>query len=213
MIITPQKFENDIVTLLCKGYTPISFIDLINYVERGNSLPQNPIIITFDDGYLSNYEYAFPILKQYKAKACIFPIIRYSEENLSNLAHFNYLQAREMLSSGLIEIQPHTYDMHVKIDDSKVNEFYQDVLKAEERLSTKLNVNMYAFAFPYGIHNNATQSVLDSTNTKISLITDEGINIVHKGNLNTVKMMKRYTITQYTDMSTLLDKVDAVKLK
>ena len=55
-----SPFENDILTILNNGYTPISFSELISYVENGTSLPQKPIVITMDDGYLSNYEYVFP---------------------------------------------------------------------------------------------------------------------------------------------------------
>ena len=54
------------------GYQWILSQDLIDYVYRGGSLPEKPILLTFDDGYYSNYEFIFPILKKYNVKASIF---------------------------------------------------------------------------------------------------------------------------------------------
>lgn len=206
MIITPSKLENDIITIINKGYTPISLKELYSYVKDGTSLPQKPIVITFDDGYLSNYQYAFPILKKYNVKACIFPIIRYTEDIIADYPHFNYAQAKEMLESGLIEIQPHTYDMHSQIIDA--NAFYADILKAIDKLNRNLNINVYAFAFPYGKYNASLQKVLDQTAIKISLLTDEGINFVDKGDFNSLKLMKRYTVSQYTNLDVLLTRIE-----
>ena len=62
--ITPELFEKHIQTLLNQGYTPVSLSDYYAFVIGNKTLPDNPIVITFDDGYLSNYEVAFPILKK-----------------------------------------------------------------------------------------------------------------------------------------------------
>jgi hypothetical protein len=72
--ISKEAFENDMKDLIDNGYTAVLFDDLISYVEKGIDLPEKPVLITFDDGYLSNYELAFPILKKYNMKATIFVI-------------------------------------------------------------------------------------------------------------------------------------------
>ncbi|MBE5821024.1 MAG: hypothetical protein E7311_00355 [Clostridiales bacterium] len=209
MIITPQKFENDILTILNMGYTPISFLDLINYVEDGTKLPNKPIVITMDDGYFSNYAYAFQILKKYNVKACIFPVVKYMEYQAIDYPHFNYLQAKEMINSGLIEVQPHTYDMHVI--EKENGPFYNDTLIAIQNLKLYLNTEVYALAYPYGEYTNSTQDTLDKLNIKVSLITDEGINNVYTGSLDSLKCLKRYTISQYTNLEGLLNNIDNIK--
>ncbi|MFR8334172.1 MAG: polysaccharide deacetylase family protein [Oscillospiraceae bacterium] len=54
---------------------PPAFQDLQNYVELGQELPEKPVLITFDDGYESNYMHFYPLLQKYQMKATIFPIL------------------------------------------------------------------------------------------------------------------------------------------
>ena len=54
------------------GYTPISFSDLRKSQSGDFAMPEKPVIITFDDGYQSAYEFAYPLLKELNFKATIF---------------------------------------------------------------------------------------------------------------------------------------------
>ncbi|MCP3928439.1 MAG: polysaccharide deacetylase family protein [Bacteroidetes bacterium] len=68
-----QKIFSQQLHYLSRKYSLIRLTDyvLMLYGERSN-LPPNPLIITFDDGYQDNYEYAYPVLKKYNAPATIF---------------------------------------------------------------------------------------------------------------------------------------------
>lgn len=74
--------------------------------------------LTFDDGYSSTYELAFPLLKEFEMKATVFVIgvsvgkDTYKDTGLPMTPHFTWEQAREMADSGLVSLQSHTYDMH-----------------------------------------------------------------------------------------------------
>jgi D-aspartate ligase len=67
---SPFEFERQI-RYLKKYYNIIGFRDLYEHIEA-NSLPQNPLIITFDDGYRDNYDHAYAILKKHGVKATVF---------------------------------------------------------------------------------------------------------------------------------------------
>ncbi|MGE5630187.1 MAG: polysaccharide deacetylase family protein, partial [Caulobacteraceae bacterium] len=116
--VSVEKFEKDLATIREAGYTPIFFDELSGFLEGKNVLPQKPIIITFDDGYASNYEYAYPLLKKYRMKAEIFIIgwnvgkHPFMLADTSIIPHFSWKQAKEMVDSGRVKIQSHTYDLH-----------------------------------------------------------------------------------------------------
>ncbi len=55
-VISPETFENHIRALAENGYTAVSPEELTAYVEHGGTLPEKPVLITFDDGYQSNYD-------------------------------------------------------------------------------------------------------------------------------------------------------------
>lgn len=61
-----------ICSLLANDYHVISLADLIEARTQGIRLPDNAVVITFDDGYASNYELAYPILRQFDLHATIF---------------------------------------------------------------------------------------------------------------------------------------------
>jgi peptidoglycan/xylan/chitin deacetylase (PgdA/CDA1 family) len=64
-------FRN-ICSMLAKEYHVIPLADLVEARSHGTLLPDNSVVITFDDGYASNYELAFPILQEFGLHATIF---------------------------------------------------------------------------------------------------------------------------------------------
>ena len=53
-MVTPKKLENDIKKIKDMGYVPVSYMELYDFVNNGGTLPDKPILITFDDGYEIN---------------------------------------------------------------------------------------------------------------------------------------------------------------
>ena len=208
--ISPETFEKQIKTLKDLGYTSVFFGDLIAYVENGIELPEKPICITFDDGYLNNYEVAYPILQKYKMKATIFAIgvsvgslTNYKDTNYPITPHFTYEQAREMIVSGLISIQSHTYDMHqwapyevdekgTRMDNIRENILkleteseveYREVLKSDiEKMNQEMNNNLYSdFYYDFSgdilksaYENQIDNKLLDERNSMVALAYPSG---------------------------------------
>lgn len=71
IVVTPTTFEKQ-VHHLSTHYHLISLGDLVIRLESGQSPPDRSVVITFDDGWRDNYQYAFPILKRFRAPATIF---------------------------------------------------------------------------------------------------------------------------------------------
>ncbi|MEJ5173279.1 MAG: polysaccharide deacetylase family protein [Hydrogenothermaceae bacterium] len=62
------------INYLKERYKVITLDDVVEYIQSGKEPEKHSVAITFDDGYLSNFVYAYPILKKYKVKATVFPI-------------------------------------------------------------------------------------------------------------------------------------------
>jgi peptidoglycan/xylan/chitin deacetylase (PgdA/CDA1 family) len=72
LTIRPQTFERQLLYLHEKGYQTISMRQLLAFMEAGSPLPQKPVMITFDDGYVNNLKLACPLLEKYACKAVFF---------------------------------------------------------------------------------------------------------------------------------------------
>lgn len=71
MTVTVERFRLDMEFLKEFGYTALLPADLIAIKRGTQQMPQKPIMITFDDGYRSNYDWAYPVLQQTGMKAAI----------------------------------------------------------------------------------------------------------------------------------------------
>ena len=121
-----------------------------------SNLPEKPILVTLDDGYYSNYEYIFPILKKYNVKASIFIVTDKIGKEIDGKKYLNWEQCREMQDSGLVEIFSHS-KKHVFYDKLPVRMIRDDVIKSykiiEENLGSK---KLKVFAYPYGAYTKET---------------------------------------------------------
>ncbi len=221
--ITRDNFFLHMEHLALNGYTSISFDELIDFAVNGKPLPRKPIIITFDDGYYSNYAYAYPILKQFRIKATIFAIgssfgkNTYKDTEYEIIPHFGVEEALEMIESGLISIGSHTFDMHqnpeYESENARVNlaplptesaEEYELTLKNDlymsraylETLLPGHNVNV--IAFPGGCYNDTVLRISEDVGFDASLSTTHGISTVIPGDPSTLLAMKRFNMNDIT---------------
>ena len=113
MIVTPERFCEDMEFLQANGYTALLPSDLDKIAHYQKWMPAKPVVITFDDGYASNYTYAYPILRQTGMKAAIALIVSHiRDDGAPDAYNLNWAQCREMTDSGLVELGCHTYALH-----------------------------------------------------------------------------------------------------
>lgn len=113
--IKPERFENDLEMLKNRGFNVISMGKLLNCMEGREKLPDNAVVISFDDGIESFYRYAYPLLKKYNMPSINFVITSRTENYKPSNKDFNPLSPEEILemySSGLVDIQSHSDNGH-----------------------------------------------------------------------------------------------------
>jgi peptidoglycan/xylan/chitin deacetylase (PgdA/CDA1 family) len=70
--VTPEIFSQHIRWLRRSGRETVRLDELVAQREGGTRLPERPVIITFDDGFRSCFEYAVPVLEQAGYTAVFF---------------------------------------------------------------------------------------------------------------------------------------------
>lgn len=223
-VIDPAKFEEDLKYLKDNGYTTITASDLIDYVYNNKELPKKPIMLTFDDGYYNNYLYAYPLLKKYKCKAVISPIVYYSDlyskstdAPSPSYSHCTWKQLKEMQNSGCVEIQNHSYNMHsqngrlgIKQKNGESSEEYkevitQDISKAQNRFKEKLEYTPQAFVYPFGALSDSSEEAIKALSFKASFTCEEKINIIAKDK-NSLYLLGRFIRTNKMTTKELFNK-------
>lgn len=138
-IITSEMFAEQMKLLHEHGYITVSLEQLEQFVEGKAMLPRNSVVITFDDGYLRNFTYAYPILKKYNYKTTIFTI------------------------TGNMNVDPHKLANRVEID--QIESFIKIVVlscnnfeELSERI-TQLDVT---------IHYHSAEDILDITYKEVN---------------------------------------------
>jgi peptidoglycan/xylan/chitin deacetylase (PgdA/CDA1 family) len=193
-VITPDEFENDIKYLCDNGYSSITTSQLTS-----GDIPDKAIMITFDDGFLSTYRYALPILKKYNMTAVCSVIGSVTEEftlhpdYVSDCAYMDADTIIKLTQSGLFEIACHTYDMHslglrkgCAKADGETDEEYRKILTADLTRFGRLYEQIFdssadIIAFPYGEYSQKTVDIALDSGYTVMLTCDERINQITTG--------------------------------
>ena len=234
MTISVDTFRAQIEALHEAGFKTVSLQQLYDYVHFGTELPEKPIVLTFDDGYFSNYEYAFPILQEYDMQATIFAIgvsvgkDTYKDTDHAMTPHFGADEAREMVDSGLISVQSHTFDMHqwppfedgnaqvretLLPFDGEADADYEAAVEADfaesrELLESITGQPVNALAFPEGAYVTLTQDALRSAGAELTFTTVRAVNTVVKGLPQSLCAMPRFGMTESADMTALVAELE-----
>lgn len=195
--VSPRVFENDIKYLYDKGYTAIFVADLVGYVYEGMPLPQKPVIITLDDGYLNNLTEVLPILEKYDMCATVSVVRAFTEkavkENDPNplYAHLTWDDIKALEDSGRIEIGNHTGAMHeigerrgcMKISGES-KERYDEVLtndltSLQNALTEKAGLTPIVFTYPFGFVSEESLPVIKKLGFLAALTCYERINYIN----------------------------------
>jgi peptidoglycan/xylan/chitin deacetylase (PgdA/CDA1 family) len=141
---------------LKKQYNVISVNDLYRDMET-KSVKKKTVVITFDDGYLDNYIYAFPILKKYNIPATIFcsTFLESSNKNLAN----DKKKIKELIESGLIIIGAHT-KTHMRLAKLKKKNQQVEIKENKIFLQRVTGKKVDFFAYPYGQRTDYTKETM-----------------------------------------------------
>jgi len=152
-IITPETLESELAFLKQRGFVSIGFDELAARIHGGTPLPEPSIIISFDDGWETQYTQALPLLKKYGFKATFFIFT-----NAIDKKHFmSREQLQQLLKEGMwIGAHSVSHPFLSKIKDPAA--LRKEIFESKRILEADLGIPITSYAYPFGHY---TPEVLD----------------------------------------------------
>ncbi|MBN2032556.1 MAG: polysaccharide deacetylase family protein [Deltaproteobacteria bacterium] len=179
LCMTKLLFEEQMRYLKENDYRVISMVELQDFLAYRRRIPRKAVVINLDDGYRSAYEIAYPILKKYNYKACLFIYTDFIGASSNSLT---WEQLREMKEDGF-EVGSHSLS-HCDLTKKKQGEddhryikrIREELIRSKEIIDRKLNQDTTYFAFPYGDYNQLVLSLCEEAGYKTALSVNRGGN-------------------------------------
>lgn len=145
-----------------------NFVLFLNHAE--NELKSGHGLLTFDDGFDSVYNYAFPILKQKNIPFVCFLVVDY----IDTAGYLSSLQIKEMMQSGLMTIQSHgmTHEVFSNLTKSQIK---SEICSSKETLELKFGCSIDSFAYSHGIVSKSAIAPLRKSGYKKAYIATNGL--------------------------------------
>lgn len=147
--VPPDKFEQQLKLLRDWEYTTIPIELLVRAIQEGAGLPPRPIVITFDDGDISVYTNAFPLMQKYGFTGAVYIVGNYMNTD----GYMSAAQIQELAAAGW-EVGSHSRS-HRDLTGLEPAVQRVEIVTAREQLEESLGVPVLTFAYPFGSSNNA----------------------------------------------------------
>ena len=177
-IVSVNSFSEQMEYLNDNNYYTATLEELELFIDGELELPRNTVVITFDDGYLSNVEYAYPIMKSYGFKGSIFMVGQTSMRDESGLApgELLHIPGNDVYKyEDVFEFGCHTFGLHDKngegiplLQSSSKEEVVADLTKNLELFNTKY------MAYPYGSYNQDNISQIQELGYTMAFTVNHG---------------------------------------
>lgn len=157
--IYADDFQHQLRYLKNQGVRFIKPDDLESVVRRQAKPDAKFALVTLDDGDISQYRNAFPILKNERIPFTVFVISgQVGSRNFNGMEMATWSDIREMVASGLVTIGSHTHNLHALDSSGKpafqgaanLDRFEQDLRFSTATIQRELGATPRYFAYPYG---------------------------------------------------------------
>jgi peptidoglycan/xylan/chitin deacetylase (PgdA/CDA1 family) len=185
-VITPEQFDREMALVKKEGFSSITPEMMEAYISRKGNLPGKSVLITSDDGYKSNYQYMYPIMKKYDLQCTIFIITSYIQPRphpwlVDSRAYMSIEELSEASKAGTFNYHGHTDKKHYANNGvgAIASEPYNDILIDTKMSKEKLEFFGYkpkAFAYPLGSYNQMTIDIMKEAGYTSAYTIKNGFN-------------------------------------
>ena len=169
--ITTDNFKAHLDYLKKNNYKTLTMDEFYKWKTGELKLPYKSVLITFDDGFLSNYQYAFKLLKDYNMNATVFVVGNFIDNSTQNDwdGNIKTYMTKDILNSleneyPNIEIYSHSYNLHYQgAINQDINSLVDDI-KSFDNFYKDTDV----FCYPFGQYNNNIENALKTSGYKLA---------------------------------------------
>ncbi len=209
-VITPEEFEKDLQYLKENGYESISSEQLKGWMDGKESLPEKPVMITFDDGYESTAVYACPLLEKYNMHGIVAVIgavtTQYSEipDHQLGYSHMSWEAVAALDSGSVMEVQCHTNNMHKlqprkgcnKMSGENIADyrkvFSEDINTFQNLFEKYTGHKSDVLALPFGSYCEETLNIAEKAGFRIVFTCSEKINYISENDIKPIQVLGRF---------------------
>jgi peptidoglycan/xylan/chitin deacetylase (PgdA/CDA1 family) len=154
--------------LRAAGYTAVTLQQAWDGWKRGGPLPKKPVVLSFDDGYLSHYTNAKPVLRKLG-----WPGVLYLEIKSIGPGGLTEHQIRSLMNAGW-EIDSHTltHPDLTTLDDAALE---RELVDSRRKLQERFGVKADFFAYPAGRYDDRVEAATKAAGYRAAVTVDEGI--------------------------------------
>jgi len=203
----------------------VSLQDIIEAHEGKKPLPEKAIMLTFDDGYKTYFDFVFPLLSDYKIPSVIAIVSSWIDGNVPDTVKqevMTWEEIKEVAAHPLVEVVSHSHDLHkgiiynpqgnlaaaavnrVFLEEEKTYEDIEkyrqriknDITTSKEILENKLGIKVRALAWPYGKYSYINAEDAKSMGIKINFaLNDERATVHDLAKIERFLLFKNPTVT------------------
>lgn len=178
LTVSPDDFELQVSWLKGQGFNSVSLAQVLAYFERGTPLPENPVVLTFDDGYEDAFSNAVPILKRHGFSGSFAVITQFAGLESGTNRYASWDQIRSARRAGM-EIISHTQD-HFDGTDPKYTDRFIKTNLAESQNDIRANLKadpLPIIVYPYGHFDGRYIKLAKEAGFQFALTTEAGASV------------------------------------
>jgi peptidoglycan/xylan/chitin deacetylase (PgdA/CDA1 family) len=152
LVLAAASFREQMTYLKTNGYRVVSLGDFVEFTRLGRQLPQRAVVLTFDDGYRSFKDFAYPVLKELGFTATLFI---YTDWVGAGRGALSWSDLRELTAAGF-DIQAHTKThadlrrAHGETEAQYARRMHAELELPQELFNKNLGRRSQILAYPYG---------------------------------------------------------------
>ena len=152
LLLAASKFDEQMRYLKANGYRVISMAEFVEFTRLGRQLPRKSVVLTFDDGYKSFMQYAYPLLKELGFTATLFI---YTDYVGAGKNAFTWQDLKDLTAAGF-DVQAHSKShgdlrrIAGEPDATYVRRMQAELGQPQDLFKRNLGRPSTIIAYPYG---------------------------------------------------------------